>query len=106
MAELSLYRGEKSKVKNYPMKDGQVLIGTISEKTAAIYIDTKNKFDKLVRVEIDFSEYAEKITDLEIELELIKRSVSNNLVLYEALQTTDGVNIVTDNGEIIICADK
>lgn len=105
MAELSLYRGEKSKVKNYPIKDGQVLIGTISEKTAAIYIDTLNKAKEPIRVEIDFSEYFEKIESMETEIELINRYITENL-MYAILQTSDDINIVTNGNEKIICADE
>lgn len=105
MAKLSLYRGEKSEVKNYPLKDGQVLIGTISDKTLAIYIDTINKAKELIRVEIDLTEYIERIESLEIAMELMNRFITDNLV-YTVLQTTDGINIITDNGEMIICADE
>lgn len=105
MAELSLYRGEKSKVKDYPLKDGQVLIGTISDKTAAIYIDTLNKAKELIRVEIDLTEYIERIESLEIAIELMNRSITENLA-YTVLQTTDGINIITSNDERIICADE
>lgn len=105
MAELSLYRGEKSKVKDYPIKDGQVLIGTISDKTAAIYIDTLNKAKELIRVEIDLSEYIERIESLEIAIELMNRSITDNLA-YTVLQTQDGINIITNNAERIICADE
>lgn len=105
MAELSLYRGEKSKVKNLPLKDGQVLIGTISDKTAAVYIDTLNKTKELIRVEIDLSEYIERIESLEIAIELMNRSITENLA-YTVLQTKDGINIITSNDERIICADE
>lgn len=105
MAELSLYRGEKSKVKNHPLKDGQVLIGTISDKTAAIYIDTLNKAKELIRVEIDLIECIERIESLEIAIELMNRSITENLA-YTVLQTTDGINIITSNDERIICADE
>lgn len=105
MAKLSLYRGEKSKVKNLPLKDGQVLIGTISDKTAAVYIDTLNKTKELIRVEIDLSEYIERIESLEIAIELMNRSITDNLA-YTVLQTKDGINIVTSNDERIICADE
>ena len=105
MAELSLYRGEKSKVKNFPLKDGQVLIGTISNKTAAIYIDILNKAKELIRVEIDLSEYEERILSLEIEIDLINRFITDN-VTYTVFQTTDGVNIITNNNEIILFDEK
>lgn len=105
MAELSLYRGEKSKVKNLPLKDGQVLIGTISDETAAIYIDTLNKAKELIRVEIDLTEYIERIESLEIAIELMNRSITENLA-YTVIQTTDGINIITSNDERIICADE
>lgn len=105
MAELSLYRGEKSKVKSFPLKDGQVLIGTISDKTAAIYIDTLNKAKELIRVEIDLSEYLERIESLEIAIELMNRSITDNLA-YTVLQTKEGINIITSDGERIICADE
>lgn len=105
MAELSLYRGEKSKVKNYPIKDGQVLIGTISDKTAAIYIDTLNKTKELIRVEIDLSEYMERIESLEIAIELMNRSITDN-ISYATIQTKNNENIVTNNNEIIICVDE
>lgn len=105
MAELSLYRGEKSKIKNFPLKDGQVLIGTISDKTAAIYIDTLNKAKELIRVEIDLSEYIERTESLEIAIELMNRSITENLA-YTVLQTKDGINIITSNDERIICADE
>lgn len=105
MAELSLYRGEKSKVKNLPLKDGQVLIGTISDETAAIYIDTLNKAKELIRVEIDLTEYIERIESLEIAIELMNRSITENLA-YTVLQTKDGINIITSNDERIICADE
>lgn len=102
MAELGLYRGEKSKVKNLPLKDGQVLIGTISDKTAAIYIDTINNAKELIRVEIDLSEYMERIESLELAVELMNRSITDNLT-YAVLQTKDNINIVTSKDEIIIC---
>lgn len=105
MAELSLYRGEKSKVKKCPIKDGQVLIGTILDKTAAIYIDTLNKDKEPIRVEIDLSEYIERIESLEIAIELINRSIKDNLS-YAVLQTKDGINIATSNNELIICTEK
>lgn len=102
MAELSLCRGEKLKVKNFPFNDGQVLIGTVYDKIAAIYIDTLNDTKEPIRVEIDFSDYIERIEFLEIEMEIINRSIADNSV-YSSLQTMDDGNIITSNDEIIIC---
>ena len=60
---LNFYRGEKSKVKNLPLKDGQILIGTSSDKIESIYIDDLNKNGDPIRREIDFSNYIEKTGD-------------------------------------------
>lgn len=105
MAKLKLCRGEKSKVEKLPLNDGQVSIGTILDKTAAIYIDTLDKDGKTIRVSIDFTDYIKRIEELEASVELIKNSISD-ASLYTILQTNDGANIVTNNNETIVCNNE
>ncbi len=75
MAQLSLYRGDDSKIKEIPIKDGQVLIGLKDNKNVVIYIDTKNlNQNNDVRIEIDIEDICSRISSLEEKYNALERN--------------------------------
>lgn len=105
MAEISFHRGEKDKVVQMPLVNGQFIVGTNvnSEDIEAIYIDTTYN-GQLVRVSIDFSnllENSQRISDLEDDIALLKSQIEATVSL-SYFQTSDGDYIVTNNNEKII----
>ena len=106
MAEITFHRGEKDKVTNMPLVDGQFIVGTNEDtgKIVSIYVDTKNKNNQLVHVAIDFSGYldnTERITTLEDEIALLKQQIESTVAL-SYFNTSDGDYITTNTGEKII----
>lgn len=114
MAKISLHRGEKDTAKSMPLKDGQVIIGTINNERMALYHDVINEQGELVRVELDISDYIKQLEKLEKVVEELEDSVIivNRLVPNPekldviAIQTNDKLNILTNNSDRIIYIDS
>lgn len=101
MVKPTFYRGKKSNVEKLPLKNGQFMIGTVLEKIMSIYLDTKDESGKLIRVVLDLSEYEQRIKSLEDEINELKLIISENIDI-NTIQTSDGVNIVTNNDEKLV----
>lgn len=95
MANVLFSRGKKKAVEKQPLKDGQVMIGTISDKTFAMYIDTKNNNGELIRVTLDLTEYVDKITDLEEKVKTLEE-ILQEYSSETLLAISDDKNILPD----------
>lgn len=79
--KVKFLRGEKNKVKESPIKNGQVLFGVNSNNTLAIYADIINSNGELIRLSLDLSEYTEKITMLENKVKQMEAYIANDTFL-------------------------
>ncbi len=100
MADISFWRGEKSKVGNVPLKDGQFIVCKKSDDTAAIYADMKMN-GKLVRVVLDITSLIERLADLEDKILILEESVERGSLIF-SLVSSQGENIVTNENETIL----
>ena len=78
MAKFRFLRGKNEKIKeSKSLRDGQILIGTMSDQTFVIYMDMKTENGELVRLSLDLSEYKNKIEELEKKIKTLEDSLLN-----------------------------